>query len=82
MGLEGAEGAGSALKMAMNTPMMQTELTEMEIELEDWFSASWYTRLGVKTYMFVKAYSEENKNRSKPPPNLSPAAAAAMAPSN
>lgn len=78
MGLEGAEGAGNALKLAMNTPMMQTELTEMEIELEDLFSASWYTRILVKTWLFVKAYAEENKNRTRAAPPLSPAAAAAM----
>lgn len=78
VGLPGAQGAGLALTAAMNQPMMQTELTEMQIELEDWFSASWHMRLAVKTYMFVKAFSDMQAARNIKATNLSANAAKAM----
>lgn len=78
VGLQGAVGVGDALRQAMDTPGFQTELTEMSIELQDWFSASWQTRIFIKTYLFAKAYAAANVARTKPAPAMTPAAAAAL----
>lgn len=76
LGLTGAQGVGNALQQAMDTPMLQTEMTEMSIELQDWFSASWQTRIMIKTYIFTKAYASAQTARMRPAPSMSAAAAA------
>lgn len=77
VGLEGAQGAGEALAPMMESPMMQTEVAEMEIELQDWFASGWQMRIAVKTYMFMRAYAQANNVRNKTT-ELSAAAAAAL----
>jgi hypothetical protein len=67
-----------ALGMAMQQQAMQTEATEMEIELEDWFASSWHIRLAVKTYMFLQALSVSKGARGKPAGAFSPASASAL----
>lgn len=79
IGIEGnTKGVGAALTQAMDSPMLQTEMAEMSIELQDWFSASWYTRLFIKTFLFTKAYAAANAARTKPAPAMTPAQAAAL----
>ena len=78
VGLQGAVGVGDALRQAIDTPGFQPELTEMAIELQDWRSASWQTRIFIKTYLFAKAYAAANVARTKPAPAMTPAAAAAL----
>lgn len=63
-----ARGAGEAIKDAMDSSLMDTEMAEMEVELENWFAQPWYTRLLYKTYVFVKAHSD-GKNAEKKQPN-------------
>jgi hypothetical protein len=58
VGLAGTEHCGPDLERMLNSPVMGTEVAEMEIELESWFSSAWYVRLTVKTYMLLKAYGD------------------------
>jgi hypothetical protein len=80
MGLEHAAGAGEALGRTLRDPVasqcMQTELAEMEVELRMWFAQPWYSRMVMKTYLFVKAYSDGEAMKHK---RASPAAQAAAA---
>lgn len=78
LGLEGVEGCGQALEVYMGSPAMQTEITEMQIELQGWFSASWHSRLALKTFMFMKAFAAAKKAATRPAPPMSAATAAAL----
>lgn len=78
MGLEGVEGCGDALSIYMGTPAMQTEVTEMQIELQGWFSASWQMRLLLKTFVFMKAFAKAKHAATRPAPPMSAATAAAL----
>lgn len=63
-----ARGAGDAIKGAMDSSLLDTEMAEMEVELENWFAQPWYTRLVYKTYVQIKAYSD-GKNAERVPPS-------------
>lgn len=62
-----AHGAGEAIKDAMNSSLLDTEIAEMEVELENWFAQPWYTRLLYKTYVQVKAHSDGKVSKNKVP---------------
>lgn len=70
-----AAAAGPGLAAALRSPMMQTELTELEIELEPYFTTGLSMRLLIKVYMAIKVASEGAVARQTTVPAASMSAA-------
>lgn len=75
VGLKNAQGVDKALARALDSPVMQTEMAEMEVEYGHWFTAGVEMRFLVKIWMFMKAYSDAKESASRPVPAAKPPSA-------
>lgn len=66
VGLKNAQGVDKALARALDSPVMQTEMAEMEVEYGHWFTAGVEMRFLVKIWMFMKAYSDAKESAGRP----------------
>lgn len=76
VGLKNAKGVDRALARALDSPVMQTEMSEMEVEYGHYFSAGVEVRFAIKIWLFIKAYSDAKDSAARP---AGPRAAAAAA---
>lgn len=68
VGLKNAKGVDKALARALESPVMQTEMAEMEVEYGYLFTAGVEMRFMIKVWMFMKAYSDAKEASGRPAP--------------